>query len=134
MLADTTGRQQQQPPQPPQQPRPQQPAPQQPQRGAVEDDDVLDIVLWHEREIGRLLSAIDEHQQRLAVDLRPALAARRDEIARATARLASLRAHDATRARVEALTSSWSWRATAPARRIYEWYVAIAARPKGETP
>ena len=93
--------------------------------------DVLDLVLWHEREIGRLLSAIDEHEQALAVELRPALAARREEIARAGQRLASLREQDATRARVEALTSSWSWRATAPARRLYEWYLAVTARAKG---
>jgi hypothetical protein len=104
------------------------------QHAAAEDDDVLDLVLSHEREIGRLLSAIDEHEQMLAVELRPALASRRDEIARASERLASLREHEASRARVQALTSSWSWRATAPARRLYEWYLAVAARPKGHRP
>jgi hypothetical protein len=97
-------------------------------------DDVFDLVLWHEREIGHLLSAIDQHEQMLAVELRPALTARRDEIERATERLAGLRDHEATRARVEALTSSWSWRATAPARRLYEWYLAMGARPEGERP
>src|ERR1044072_1900927 len=53
--------------------------------------DVLDLVLWHEREIGPLLASIDEHEQMLAVELRPALVARREEIARATGRLASIR-------------------------------------------
>jgi hypothetical protein len=100
----------------------------------AEDPDVLDVVLWHEREIGLLLSAIDEHEQALAVELRPALAARRDEIARAGERLTSLREHEASRARVAALTASWSWRATAPARRLYEWYLAAASRAKGERP
>jgi len=93
--------------------------------------DVLDHVLWHEREIGRLLSAIDEHEQALAIELRPALAARHDEIARAGERLASHREQDATRARVAALTSSLSWCATAPARRLYDWYLAVLARAKG---
>ena len=94
--------------------------------------DILDLVLWHEREIGQLLSSIDEHEQMLAVELRPALAARREEIARATERLASLRALDASRARVDALTNSWSWRATAPARRLFDWYLALNPRRKGD--
>jgi hypothetical protein len=93
--------------------------------------DILDLVLWHERDIGLLLSAIDEHEQALAVELHPALAARRDEIARATARLSSLREHEGNRARVGALTSSWSWRATAPARRLYDWYLTVMARARG---
>jgi hypothetical protein len=97
---------------------------------AAEEPDVLDLVLWHEREIGRLLSAIDEHEQALSVELRPALTARRDEIFRASQRLASLREHQVTQARVEALTASWSWRATAPARRLYDWYLAVVARAK----
>jgi len=96
--------------------------------------DILDLVLWHEREIGELLSSIDEHEQTLAVELRPALAARREELARATQRLASLREHEAGRARVDALTSSWSWRATAPARRLYDWYLAFRSRTKGGRP
>jgi hypothetical protein len=100
----------------------------------AEEQDILDLVLWHEREIGQLLSSIDEHEQTLAVELRPALAARRDELARATQRLASLREHEASRARVDALTSSWSWRVTAPARRLYDWYLAVRARTKGERP
>ena len=98
---------------------------------AGNEHDILDLVLWHEREIGQLLSAIDDHEQALAVELRPALAARREEIARAGQRLASLREQDATRARVDALTSSWSWRATAPARRLYDWYLNVTARVKG---
>ena len=94
--------------------------------------DVLDLVLWHEHQIGQLLSSIDEHEQMLAVELRPALAARREEIARATGRLALIREHEAGRARVEALTSSWSWRATAPARRLYGWYLALTSCPRGD--
>src|SRR5262245_6138047 len=97
---------------------------------AVETD-ILDLVLSHERDIGQLLSSIDEHEQMLAVVLRPALAARRDEIVRATARLSSIREQHASHARVEALTSSWSWRATAPARRLYDWYLALTS-PKGD--
>ena len=95
------------------------------------EQDILDLVLWHERELGRLLSSIDEQEQVLAVELRPALDARRDEIARAAARLASIRELESGRARIEALTSSWSWRATAPARRLYDWYLALTAR-KGD--
>lgn len=103
-------------------------------RAAADEPDILDLVLWHEREIGQLLSSIDEHEQTLAVELRPALAARRDERARATQRLASLREHEGSRARVDALTSSWSWRATAPARRLYDWYLAARSRSKGGRP
>ena len=33
-----------------------------------------------------------------------------------------------------ALTSSWSWRATAPARRLYDWYLTVTSRTKGERP
>ena len=105
-----------------------------PTPAAAEEQDVLDLVLWHEREIGQLLSSIDEHEQTLAVELRPALAARHDELARATERLASLREPEASRARVDALTSSWSWRATAPARRLYDWYLAFSSRTKGGRP
>jgi hypothetical protein len=103
-------------------------------RAAADAPDVLDLVLWHEREIGRLLSAIDEHEQALAVELRPALASRQEEIVRAGRRLASLREHEAARARVDALTASWSWRATAPARRLYDWYLAVTARARGGRP
>ena len=90
-------------------------------RDVVEVAEILDLVLWREREIGRRLAAIDEHQQMLAVDLLPALAARRDELARAERRLAACQPHPAE-ARVDALLSSWSWRVTAPARRVYEWF------------
>jgi hypothetical protein len=109
-------------------------------RDEVEEVDVLDAILWREREIGRRLAAIDEHQQVLAVEVLPALAARRGELVRAEERLAALtrpaasdpsldalaRERDAARARVAALTSSWSWRATAPARRLYDWYLALS--------
>ena len=93
-----------------------------------ERTDVLDLVLWHEREMGRLLSAIDEHEQMIAIELRPALAARREEIAGGGRRLASIREQQALAARVEAFTTSWSWRVTAPARRVYDWLAGM----KGE--
>ena len=114
-------------------------------RNGMEEVDLLDLVLWREREIGRRLAAIDEHQQVLAVEVLPALSARRDELARAEQRLHALthtpaldasvealaRERDAARARVAALTSSWSWRATAPARRLYDWYRAVSGGRAG---
>lgn len=115
------------------------------QTHAVEEVDVLDLILWREREIGRRLAAIDEHQQVLAAEVLPALAARQDELARAEKRLSVLtqasashaslealaRECDAARARVTALTASWSWRATAPARRLYEWCQAVSGGRAG---
>jgi hypothetical protein len=114
-------------------------------RDRVEEGDLLDLVLWREREIGRRMAAIDEHQQMLAIEVLPALSARRDELARAEQRLRALtrmpapdpsvaaltRERDAAYARVSALTSSWSWRVTAPARRIYDWYLAVSGRTAG---
>jgi len=89
-----------------------------PRTDAPETPDVLDLLLRHEHEIGRLLSAIDDHERKLAVELRPMLAARRDEIDGAQRRLASIRNQQDTAARLEAVTSSWIWRATAPLRWV----------------
>jgi len=106
--------------------------PDRPEAASTDTPDILDLVLRHEHEIGRLLSAIDQHEEMLAVELRPAVAARRDEIAGAQRRLASIRDQHALAARLERVTSSWSWRATAPARRIGDWFRAITTRANGD--
>jgi hypothetical protein len=100
-------------------------------RAGRDETDILDLVLWHEREIGRLLSAIDEHEQALVIDLRPALASRHDEIAGAERRLASIREQQAMAAQLEAVTSSWSWRALAPARWLFARF-RPSPRAKGD--
>jgi len=89
---------------------------------------LLDLVLRREWSIARLCGGIDGGQQELSTVLEPALAERRRELDAARARLADRQAYDALAAecaaahgRIDALHRSWSWRITAPLRRIYDW-------------
>ena len=89
---------------------------------------LLDLLLRREWSIARLCRGIDGVQQELSTVLEPALAERRRELDAARARLADRQAYDALAAecaaahgRIDALHRSWSWRITAPLRRIYDW-------------
>ncbi len=94
-----------------------------------------DLVLRRERAIADTATSIQAAEADLRTWLEPAVAERRREVARARARLdevlaveelrrqaahASARAAELER-RVQALHASWSWRVTAPLRRLYEW-------------
>ena len=94
-----------------------------------------DLVLRRERLIADLTASVQNIEAELDTWLEPALEERRREVARARARLAEVvageelqrKAHEASarveelERRVRALHDSWSWRITAPLRRVYEW-------------
>ena len=106
---------------------------------------LLDLLLRREWTIARLCQGIDAVQEELPTVLEPAVRMRRWELERARARLSQAQALEqltaaraqlktletAARAldrerhraveRIEGLQQSWSWRLTAPLRRIYEW-------------
>jgi glycosyltransferase involved in cell wall biosynthesis len=94
-----------------------------------------DLVLRRERTVADLTASIRAVEEELDGWLQPARAERRREVGRARARLAEARvvedrerplreAEERVRAleeQVRALHQSWSWRITAPLRRLYEW-------------
>ena len=90
---------------------------------------LLDLLLRREWAIAKLCRGIDDVQEELAVTLEPAVRERQQELQLAGNRLSAVTPqHVALQARVEmlegqieALHRSWSWRATSPLRRVYEW-------------
>jgi glycosyltransferase involved in cell wall biosynthesis len=84
-----------------------------------------DLVLRRERVIADLTSSIHAVEDELDTWLRPALAERQREVARCRARLEQALADEeriqGLQDQVRALHDSWSWRITAPLRRLYEW-------------
>ena len=113
---------------------------------------LLDVLLHQDVETATLLRRNDEIERDLATELEPAVAARREELARLRARLASLNEGDgsrleegpapvppivreleaalhATAAEVAALRTSVSWRLTAPLRRMYDVWLHWRGTP-----
>lgn len=94
---------------------------------------LLDLLLRREWTVARLCRGIDTMQDEYVTVLAPAVRERRRELDTARARAAEAQtreeavalreANRALQGHVEALHRSWSWRITAPLRRIYEWIV-----------
>jgi hypothetical protein len=93
---------------------------------------LVDVLLHQDAETAAILRRNDEIERYIATELEPAIAARREELAILTSRLASGQlpkpqgrfrdleaALAAASAEVIALRSSMSWRITGPLRNVY---------------